>query len=60
MLQIYFWLRQLHVRQEGQSMVEYGLIISLIAAAVIVAIISLGSTLQAYYQDKCIVLFGQC
>ncbi|WP_274432106.1 Flp family type IVb pilin [Alicyclobacillus sp. ALC3] len=38
----WFWMQSLKNREEGQGMVEYGLIIALIAVVVIGALIFLG------------------
>lgn len=37
--------------EEGQTLVEYGLLISLIALAVVAATALLGSKLRGYYQN---------
>lgn len=37
--------------EEGQTLVEYGLLISLIALAVITAMTLLGTRLQSFYGD---------
>lgn len=38
-------------REEGQTMVEYGLILALIALAVVATIVILGNDLDAKFQD---------
>ncbi|MBE3589493.1 MAG: Flp family type IVb pilin [Firmicutes bacterium] len=45
-VRLYNWLH----REEGQGMVEYGLILALIAVAVIVALSGLGSKLYDLFQ----------
>lgn len=42
----WFWIGSLKDRQEGQGMVEYGLIIALIAVVVIGALVVLGGGLK--------------
>lgn len=60
-LQALVWLRQLLARQDGQSMVEYGLMVSLIAIAAIAAVLALGGTIEQYFQAICAaVAQGQC
>ncbi|HPP67541.1 MAG TPA: Flp family type IVb pilin [Clostridiales bacterium] len=41
------WLRD----EEGQAMVEYGLIIALIAIVVIVALIAVGKNIKGLFED---------
>jgi pilus assembly protein Flp/PilA len=38
-------------REEGQTMTEYGVLLALIALAVIVAITTLGTTLNGVFQN---------
>ena len=44
------WLRQ-HVRSTGQSMVEYALILTLVALVAVVAIVETGNQVQLTFQD---------
>jgi len=44
--------------EEGASAVEYGLIIGLIAVALVVILGSLGTGLQAKYQAACTAITG--
>lgn len=45
------WLRARFSDEKGQSLVEYGLIIALIAIVVIGALVLLGDELNALFQD---------
>ncbi len=45
MMMLQNWLK----REEGQGMVEYGLIIALVALAVIAALVVLGGRIQALF-----------
>lgn len=44
-------LRALFGREEGQGMVEYGLILALIAVVVIVAVTTIGTDLNTKFND---------
>jgi len=58
MLKVYFWLRRLIERQEGQGMTEYGLIIALVAVVVIVSLTALGSGLNTKFLEICKAVTG--
>lgn len=45
----WFWMQSLKNREEGQGMVEYGLIIALIAVVVIGALIFLGGGISGIF-----------
>lgn len=59
MLKVYFGLRRLIERQEGQGMTEYGLIIALVAVVVIVGLTALGSGLNAQFTEICKAVTGK-
>jgi pilus assembly protein Flp/PilA len=44
-------VRQLFVREEGATMVEYGLMVALIAVVCIAAVTLLGSSIQAVFTN---------
>lgn len=61
MVRAFVWLRQLLAGQEGQSMVEYGLMVSLIAIAAIIAVGALGGVVEQLFRQICnAVAQGQC
>jgi pilus assembly protein Flp/PilA len=61
MRQMLCWLRQLLARQEGQGLLEYGLVISLIAVVAAAAVGAMGSALQQLFLDICTAVGGgQC
>lgn len=61
MAQALVWLRQLLARQEGQGMVEYGLIVSLVAIVTIAAVAAFGSAVEQLFQAICNAVAGsQC
>jgi len=49
MLKLYVKLQNLFHREEGQGMVEYGLIIGLIALAVVAAVGLLGGSIETLF-----------
>jgi len=49
MLKAYFWARRLMLRQEGQGMTEYGLIIALIAVVLIAVLTSMSGQLETTF-----------
>ena len=51
----------IHMRrsEKGASAVEYGLLIALIAAVIVVAVIALGSALSDTFQDSADCVEGQ-
>ncbi|HLN61311.1 MAG TPA: Flp family type IVb pilin [Symbiobacteriaceae bacterium] len=50
MLKAYFALRRVMVRQNGQGMTEYGLIIALVAVVVIGVLTQMGGKLTGTFQ----------
>jgi pilus assembly protein Flp/PilA len=44
-------LRQLQESERGASAVEYGLLVALIAAVIILAVVALGDTLEAVFTN---------
>lgn len=58
MLKAYFWFRQVMVREDGQGMTEYGLIIALVAVALIVILGSLGDGLKTTFGSICKAVTG--
>jgi len=46
-----FWQRWRRPDERGQTLVEYGLLLALLALVVIVAIIVLGSTTSGFFWD---------
>ncbi len=60
MLKAYFWLRQLMVREDGQGMTEYGLIIALIAVVLIAVLTGMGKGLESTFKDICSAVGGSC
>ena len=50
MLKAYFAMRRVMVRQNGQGMTEYGLIIALVAVAVMAVVGLMGKNLTATFQ----------
>ena len=51
MLGLYVWLTSLFKREEGQGLVEYALIIFLVALAVVLALTMLGSQVNSIFGD---------
>lgn len=51
MLELYVWLNNLLKREEGQGLVEYALIIFLVAIAVITALTLLGGQVNNIFGD---------
>ncbi len=51
MLELYVWLNNLLKREEGQGLVEYALIIFLVAIAVITALTLLGTQVNDIFGD---------
>jgi pilus assembly protein Flp/PilA len=49
MLKAYLRVRNLFVREEGATMVEYGLMVALIAVVCLAAVTLLGTNLRASY-----------
>ncbi|MGQ9674321.1 MAG: Flp family type IVb pilin [Chloroflexota bacterium] len=49
MLELYVWLNKLLKREEGQGLVEYALIIFLVAIAVITALTLLGTQVSTIF-----------
>jgi pilus assembly protein Flp/PilA len=45
------WTRVLATREEGQAMVEYGLILSLVSIAAIVALTTIGTDLKGIFEE---------
>jgi pilus assembly protein Flp/PilA len=45
------WIKDNYKREEGQAMAEYGVILALIAVAVIVVLGVLGGKIQAAFQS---------
>lgn len=60
MLKAYFWFRQMVVRQEGQGMTEYGLIIALVAVVLIAVLTGMGEGIKAKFVDICTALGATC
>ncbi|MFZ5824244.1 MAG: Flp family type IVb pilin [Bacillota bacterium] len=58
MVQAHAWLRRLLVSQDGQSTLEYGLLVSLIAVAAALAVSAMGSALQQLFQQICDAVAG--
>ncbi len=44
-------LRQMTVREEGATMVEYGLMVALIAVVCLIAVTALGVNIMGVFQD---------
>lgn len=53
LIRVYAWVRHLLTQQEGQGLLEYGLIISLIAVAAFAGVSALGSALEQSFQEIC-------
>lgn len=51
MLDLYFRLRGLLVRQEGQGMVEYALILVLVSIVVIVILLTMGNQIKNVFSN---------
>ena len=51
MLSTYVRLRELRIRKDGQGLVEYALILVLVAIVVIGVLTTMGSKIQAAFQD---------
>jgi pilus assembly protein Flp/PilA len=51
LMMIYNWLMAFQKEEEGQGMVEYALLIGLIAIVVIVVLINLGPAIAAQFQN---------
>jgi pilus assembly protein Flp/PilA len=51
LLSRYSWLRRLPVRQEGQGLVEYALILVLVAIVVIGVLTTMGTKISAAFND---------
>jgi pilus assembly protein Flp/PilA len=51
MFKMYFWVRSLLNKKDGQSMVEYGLIIALIAVVVIAVLALLGGKIANMFKN---------
>ncbi|HUZ90239.1 MAG TPA: Flp family type IVb pilin [Candidatus Acidoferrales bacterium] len=51
MLNLYFRLRNLLSRQEGQGMVEYALILVLVSIVVIVILTTMGGKISAVFSN---------
>lgn len=51
MLSLYFKLRGLTTRQEGQGMVEYALILVLVSIVVIVILLTMGNQIQNVFSN---------
>lgn len=45
--------------EDGASAVEYGLLVALIAAVIVVVVLALGSVLKEAFQDTCNSIQGQ-
>lgn len=61
MVPVPIWIRQLLARQEGQGMIEYGLVVSLIAIATMVAITAMSGALSGLFMRICeAVAQGPC
>lgn len=58
MLKAYFWVRQMMVRQDGQGMTEYGLIIALVAVVLIAVLGGMGKGLTKTFTDICQAVSG--
>ena len=50
MLYVYFWVRNLFEREEGQDLAEYAILLGLIALVVMVAVILLGTSLSGLFE----------
>ncbi len=51
MLNLYFKLRGLAMRQEGQGMVEYALILVLVSIVVIVILLTMGTQIKNVFSN---------
>ena len=51
MLSLYFKLRSLFSRQEGQGMVEYALILVLVSIVVIVILLTMGNQIKNVFSN---------
>ena len=51
MLSTYVRLRELRIRKDGQGLVEYALILVLVAIVVIGVLTTMGTRIQAAFQD---------
>ncbi len=51
MLSLYFKLRGLATRQEGQGMVEYALILVLVSIVVIVILLTMGNQIKNVFSN---------
>ena len=49
MLKLYLMIRELHRREEGASLAEYGLLVALIGVACITAVTLLGESIAATF-----------
>ena len=43
------WIKDNYKREDGQAMAEYGIILALIAAVVIVTLVTLGTKIEAAF-----------
>ncbi len=51
MLNLYFKIRGLATRQEGQGMVEYALILVLVSIVVIVILLTMGNQIKTVFSN---------
>ena len=58
MIVIYKWLLTLKNRTEGATAVEYGLIVALIAAVIVIIVQTLGTQIAAAFQTVVTALGG--
>jgi pilus assembly protein Flp/PilA len=52
-------MNRISVRQSGQGMVEYALILALVALIVVIALIATGSSVRNLYSDIIGTMHGQ-
>jgi pilus assembly protein Flp/PilA len=55
-LRLYFKLRGLLSRQEGQGMVEYGVILVLVSVVVIVILLTMGNQIKNVFSNVVVAL----
>jgi pilus assembly protein Flp/PilA len=60
MVALHLWIQyvvgQLKDREDGAAAVEYGLLVGLIAVAIIITVTALGTKLDSLFNDICVAL----
>ncbi|HNS51319.1 MAG TPA: Flp family type IVb pilin [Anaerolineae bacterium] len=58
MLHLYLWIKSWLQREEGQDLIEYGLLLALIAIICIVAITAAGEAISGFWNTISTTLTG--